>query len=533
MYAYLSDLSNALRRIVNLQEFNINPSHIINAVKLLPPEYDPMDPKLDDNALYVCEYRQFLNFDIMAELPPLVCVLEAGSNADTVLLQGRRVILVYGCTVVDVLLALSNAVYDSAVKTSHLTELTQQLMACSSVDELMATGFLLLQNPLILTDSTQKIICSTPASQVVSPTYRYILTTEYLPIGHPMPENSEAGDTDYMEPQILSEGDLLEHSLEHCPTVLCTQLVIGGQTLGYLHALAFNHNFTTEDRHLVQLLSNLLAMELFRHPMTRRQQHIESAALFFRSILDNSAGNAEQIMEKQREIRLQLNTFLYVASIKPKSSDFSAHIDFYELSQSIPRLLPNCRAFLYHESILMVLDSKKEILSMEEYLQPILPLLERHKLAIGISKPFSVIHQLRANAYQARKALALGTRLRPESSIYCFSDYLLFYIAETCLKTNEIETLCPAELIRLIIYCQENGNELLDTLQTYLYCGRNKTITAQKMFVHVNTIKYRISQIQSITGLNLSDDETALRLLLAHKMFEYKHALGDTTPGDV
>ena len=35
-------------------------------------------------------------------------------------------------------------------------------------------------------------------------------------------------------------------------------------------------------------------------------------------------------------------------------------------------------------------------------------------------------------------------------------------------------------------------------------------------------MKYRIAQIQEITGLDLSDDETALELLLAFKMFEYR-----------
>ena len=35
-------------------------------------------------------------------------------------------------------------------------------------------------------------------------------------------------------------------------------------------------------------------------------------------------------------------------------------------------------------------------------------------------------------------------------------------------------------------------------------------------------MKYRIAQIQEITGLDLGDDETALELLLAFKMFEYR-----------
>ena len=85
--------------------------------------------------------------------------------------------------------------------------------------------------------------------------------------------------------------------------------------------------------------------------------------------------------------------------------------------------------------------------------------------------------------------------------------------------------LCPPELIRLIMYCRENGDELLETLKVFLHSGRSKTETAKKMYVHVNTIKYRISQIQNITGVDFGNDDTALNFIFAIKLFEYNGCL--------
>ena len=93
---------------------------------------------------------------------------------------------------------------------------------------------------------------------------------------------------------------------------------------------------------------------------------------------------------------------------------------------------------------------------------------------------------------------------------------------ELALKNESMAAFCLPQLQKLIDYTQKNGPELLDTLRVYLRCGRSKAETAKKLFVHVNTMKYRIAQIQEITGLDLGDDETALELLLAFKMFEYR-----------
>ena len=101
---------------------------------------------------------------------------------------------------------------------------------------------------------------------------------------------------------------------------------------------------------------------------------------------------------------------------------------------------------------------------------------------------------------------------------------------ELCLKNESLSSLCPPELHKLIAYGQENGSELLDTLRIYLRCGRSKAETAKKLFVHVNTVKYRIAQIQEITNLDLSDDETALSLLLAFKMIEYREKFQSYEP---
>ena len=47
---------------------------------------------------------------------------------------------------------------------------------------------------------------------------------------------------------------------------------------------------------------------------------------------------------------------------------------------------------------------------------------------------------------------------------------------------------------------EKDGKELLLTLREYLRCGSSVSATAKKMYLHNNTIRYRIEKIEGISG---------------------------------
>ncbi len=52
----------------------------------------------------------------------------------------------------------------------------------------------------------------------------------------------------------------------------------------------------------------------------------------------------------------------------------------------------------------------------------------------------------------------------------------------------------------LIEYDREQGTELIKTLQVYLECDRSPSRTGELLFIHTQTVNYRISRIQELTG---------------------------------
>jgi purine catabolism regulator len=61
----------------------------------------------------------------------------------------------------------------------------------------------------------------------------------------------------------------------------------------------------------------------------------------------------------------------------------------------------------------------------------------------------------------------------------------------------------------------EGGRELINTLEAYFEHNGNLTQTAEALFVHRNTLIYRMERIAKITSLDLDKPETRLTVQLA------------------
>jgi DNA-binding PucR family transcriptional regulator len=57
-------------------------------------------------------------------------------------------------------------------------------------------------------------------------------------------------------------------------------------------------------------------------------------------------------------------------------------------------------------------------------------------------------------------------------------------------------------------------SDLVRTLRAYFAAGANASEAADRMFLHRNSMLYRLQRIQKLTGLDLKDPEASLALQL-------------------
>ena len=125
------------------------------------------------------------------------------------------------------------------------------------------------------------------------------------------------------------------------------------------------------------------------------------------------------------------------------------------------------------------------------------------------------------NSYdQAEQSIAGGSR--DETYPYLLS-YKPMNMKELFkfIPEKEVRDTCGVTLKELAYPKNQTEEELRKTLQTYLTCGSCITKTAESLFVHRNTIKYRLKKCEEILGTDLSEEGTRFQVQLALLLTEY------------
>jgi DNA-binding PucR family transcriptional regulator len=66
----------------------------------------------------------------------------------------------------------------------------------------------------------------------------------------------------------------------------------------------------------------------------------------------------------------------------------------------------------------------------------------------------------------------------------------------------------------LVRYDRERGSDLVRTLRVYFACGSNASEAADKLFLHRNSMLYRLARIEKLTGADLKNPRVGLILQL-------------------
>ncbi len=136
----------------------------------------------------------------------------------------------------------------------------------------------------------------------------------------------------------------------------------------------------------------------------------------------------------------------------------------------------------------------------------------------GIGTPAEALEHWLTSFRQAGQALKMALRLSESKPLF-FPDLSVYRLLLQIEGNPELKAFEEEILGSLLAY--ENSEELIRTLDAYFEFNGNLKRTARALYIHRNTLIYRLERIQEITGLDLSNPHTRLALQLTlhiHKM---------------
>lgn len=138
----------------------------------------------------------------------------------------------------------------------------------------------------------------------------------------------------------------------------------------------------------------------------------------------------------------------------------------------------------------------------------------------GISNLYTLFDTSYYYYLQAVAALEMGSIYDRSKWYHYFEDHALEYITYHGTSVIPAKYLCSFRLITLFHYDLEHGTEIWRTLKAYLECSCNINHTAEKLFIHRNTLYARLAIIRSLIPLDDMDQNDLLYLRVSYFLCE-------------
>jgi sugar diacid utilization regulator len=143
--------------------------------------------------------------------------------------------------------------------------------------------------------------------------------------------------------------------------------------------------------------------------------------------------------------------------------------------------------------------------------------LPSYHLAVAVSRPASDpadIHRAGAEAL-----LAANVAEAQRSPLLAFEDTGAYRLLLPAMSEDpaELQRFHDETVAALIAYDVQYDTELMRTLESFLDADGNVAKTAQKLFTHRHTIRYRLERVRELTGLDVSSTDGRERLGLGLK----------------
>ena len=127
-------------------------------------------------------------------------------------------------------------------------------------------------------------------------------------------------------------------------------------------------------------------------------------------------------------------------------------------------------------------------------------------LPVGLGEVGAGLDGFRRTRQQAADALRIAT-LGETTCITCYRDVAL--LAVLCADEARAQELVRVELGPLA-GDDDVATRLRETVRVYLAAGESQVATAQRLFIHEKTVKYRLTQAEELLGRKIGDRRSEL-----------------------
>lgn len=301
---------------------------------------------------------------------------------------------------------------------------------------------------------------------------------------------------------------------------------IGKQKIqGYLLILAEQADITQDLSQAAELTSLAIWVELTQQQEMIKREHIYKDE-FIRDLLFGNFDNMNEIQKvgKIWNYDFALSYAVLVLELAPGVN--TQDEDILKIRNQLEKVIANAIIGsiigVLGDVLVTLIPCKDEESSswkanVSKVYQTLVPLFADYTLYTGVGKLNGKVDKLYRGYQQAKVALELGKLVRSTVQPVFYDELgairLFYNLNERDLNEFFQEILGPLEK-----HDKEKNSELLLTLWHYLSANCESSVITERLFIHRNTLRYRLQKIESLLDINLGDEEKKFNIHAALKV---------------
>ncbi len=464
--------------------------------------------------LYIVEdYRELLEKELIANMHFLILTndIDQTSHALKELRPKLHLLILQTSDHAPVLSLLQNY-FDEKCGTGLFAEsLLEILFFEGGIQSMVDTAFNAFQNPICVFDAGFNIIAAT---------WDELSKTEQ---GRKMIEKGGFTDTEY---EIINRKEHIHERLKkselpirtYHPDLGFEQLlcsISSTKDVGHIVINAVKHPFSPADEKFMLLLKKAIDQQLKKDEFIRSNKgfHYE---FFMRDLLDGKIATGSDNLKYMNYANSEFSGTLYCLVVETARS--SSTLNKTHIKNLLEQLFPGTKTLLYNgEIIALIRCPAGKPLSAQDY-NSVRELCRQQEIYAGISNAFEKITHLSSYYKQCLRAIELGVVSEDKPNLFVYGDYYLKHITNLFSEKESPDTFCHPKLKVLFKYDKKHSAQLAYTLYMYLISERNVAYTAENMFVHRNTINYRLKKIDSLVNIDYENYSERQYIILSYEL---------------
>ena len=313
-------------------------------------------------------------------------------------------------------------------------------------------------------------------------------------------------------------------------------LIINKIEYGNVFIWMDNSNINTLQKMIIELYINIIMLE-FSKRISIHSMESKYKLEFFDDLLSQSDIRLKRAIEKSKNYNFNINNKYCIIEIRlrPWNEDIS-----HNYQDEINRLMFIVNRIIkpYKNNIIYVERGDRVILlygNVKSYdtvkikddtlrlcksiYSEAVKKITSMEIIVGIGRSYIDITELYKSQEQAKLIVEHLSKRSTESIIH-YDDLGIYRILAHDELKSELIDFCKDTIMPLIEYDKEYDSELIKTLKQYFKYNGNMKKISENMYMHYNTIVYRVNKIKSITGLDIEESDNRLNLQIALKILD-------------